>query len=221
MVAVRGLSRSLHAHFGFEPQNALLVSSDLHMAGYTGDQVPPMQKRMIDAVAGIPGVESVGLSDPLLLNDTESSDVFSDQMADLRSANAAANVYIFHVSPDYFRAEGTTLLSGRDFTWHDDKNSPRVAVVNREFAGKIFGSAESAIGGYFKMPDGTRVQVVGIAENGKYSSLTEDPHAAVFLPILQSPSGAAYLVVRSSRDTPTSGPGHKEHATPLGCGLAG
>ena len=206
MVAVRGLSRSLHAHFGFEPQNTLLVSSDLHMAGYTGDQVPAMQKRMLDAVAGIPGVESVGLSDPLLLNDTQSSDVFSDQMADLRSANAAANVYIFHVSPDYLRAEGTTLLSGRDFTWHDDKSSPRVAVVNREFAGKIFGSAENAIGGYFKMPDGTRVQVVGIAENGKYSSLTEDPHAAVFLPILQSPSGTAYLVVRSSRDTRLLGP---------------
>ena len=206
MVAVRGLSRSLHAHFGFEPQNTLLVSSDLHMAGYTGDQVPAMQKRMLDAVAGIPGVESVGLSDPLLLNDTQSSDVFSDQMADLRSANAAANVYIFHVSPDYLRAEGTTLLSGRDFTWHDDKSSPRVAVVNREFARKIFGSAENAIGGYFKMPDGTRVQVVGIAENGKYSSLTEDPHAAVFLPILQSPSGTAYLVVRSSRDTRLLGP---------------
>jgi len=206
MVAVRGLSRSLHAHFGFEPQNTLLVSSDLHMAGYTGDQVPAMQKRMLDAVAGIPGVESVGLSDPLLLNDTQSSDVFSEQMADLRSANAAANVYIFHVSPDYLRAEGTTLLSGRDFTWHDDKSSPRVAVVNREFARKIFGSAENAIGGYFKMPDGTRVQVVGIAENGKYSSLTEDPHAAVFLPILQSPSGTAYVVVRSRRDTRLLGP---------------
>jgi predicted permease len=200
LVAVRGLSRSLHTHFGFEPQNSLLVSADLHMAGYTGDQVPPMQKRMLDAVAGIPGVESVGLSDPLLLNDTQSVEVFSDQTTDLRQANAAANVYMFHVSPDYLRAEGTTLLGGRDFNWHDDKNAPRVAVVNCEFARKIFGSAENAISGYFKLPDGTRVQVVGITENGKYSSLTEDPHAAMFLPLLQSPSNGAYLVVRSSRD---------------------
>jgi predicted permease len=206
MVALRGLSRSLHAHFGFEPQNALLVSADLHMAGYTGDQLLPMQKRMLDAVAGIPGVEAVGLSDPLLLNDTQSADVFSDQTTDLRPANAAANVYMFHVSPNYLRAEGTTLLRGRDFTWHDDKNAPRVAVVNREFARKIFGSAENAIGGYFKIPDGTRVQVMGITENGKYSSLTEDPHGAVFLPILQSPSGTAFLVVRSNRDPRIVGP---------------
>src|SRR5205807_2982967 len=129
MVALRGLSRSLHAHFGFEPQNAMLVSADLHMAGYSGDRVPPMQKRMLDAVAGIPGVQAVGLSDPLLLNDTQSADVFTDQTSDLRPANATANVYEYHVSPEYLRAEGTTLLAGRDFTWHDAKNAPRVALV--------------------------------------------------------------------------------------------
>jgi predicted permease len=206
MVAVRGLSRSLHAHFGFEPQNTLLVSADLHMVGYTADQVPPMQKRMLDAVAGIPGVEAVGISDPLLLNDTQSADVFSVQTTDLRPANAAANVYLFHVSPDYLRAEGTLLLGGRDFTWHDDQNASRVAVVNCEFARKVFGSAENAVGSYFKMSDGSRVQVVGVTENGKYGTLTEDPQGAMFLPLLQSPATSAYLVVRSSRDPGILGP---------------
>ncbi len=206
MVALRGLSRSLHAHFGFDPQNTLLVSADLHMTGYTSDQVPLMQKRMLDAVAGIAGVEFVGLSDPLLLHDTESSNIFSDQTTDLRPANTAATVYIFHISPDYLRAEGAALLRGRDFTWHDDKSAPRVAVVNLEVARRIFGSADKAIGGYFKMPDGTRVQVVGVTENGKYSSLTEDPHGAVFLPILQSPASSVYLVVRSSLDPVVLGP---------------
>ena len=68
MVAVRGLARSLHSNFGFEPRNAMLVDADLNLAGYRGDRVPPMQKRMIDAVATIPGVESVGLIDqPLLM----------------------------------------------------------------------------------------------------------------------------------------------------------
>jgi hypothetical protein len=79
-------------------------------------------------------------------------------------------------------------------------------VVNREFARKIFGSAENAIGGYFKMPDGARVQVVGITENGKYNTLTEALQGAVFLPILQSPSVAAYLVVRSTQDPRILGP---------------
>ena len=62
LVAVRGLAHALHSNFGFEPQNAMLVGADLHMAGYTGDRVPVMQKRMIDAVATIPGVESVWIN---------------------------------------------------------------------------------------------------------------------------------------------------------------
>jgi ABC-type antimicrobial peptide transport system permease subunit len=75
-----------------------------------------------------------------------------------------------------------------------------VAVVNREFASKVFGSPTKAIGRYYKMRDGTRIQVVGIVEDGKYNSLTEDPQPAMFLPILQSPSSETSLVVRSSRD---------------------
>jgi hypothetical protein len=73
-------------------------------------------------------------------------------------------------------------------------------VVNREFERKIFGSVPNAMGRYFKMPDGRRVQVVGIVEDGKYNRLTEDPQPAVFFPILQSPSSQTYLVVRSDRD---------------------
>jgi predicted permease len=200
IVAVRGLVRALHDNFGFEPQNSVLVGADLRMAGYSGDQVPPMQKRMLDAVATIPGVESVGLTDALLLNDTDPSNVFTDTTIDLSASNAAANAYMYHISPEYLQAEGTQLLSGRAFTWHDDKNSPRVAVVNQEFARKIFGSVRNAIGGYYKLPDGTRVQVVGLTEDGKYSTLTEDPHPAMFLPILQWTSNSAWLVVRSKRD---------------------
>jgi hypothetical protein len=142
----------------------------------------------------------VGLTDALLLSDTDPSNVFTDTTIDLSASNAAANAYMYHISPEYLHAEGTTLLAGRAFTWHDDKNSPRIAVVNQEFARKIFGSVKNAIGGNYKLPDGTRVQVVGITKDGKYSTLTEDPHAAMFLPILQWSSNSAWLVVRSKRD---------------------
>jgi ABC-type lipoprotein release transport system permease subunit len=71
-------------------------------------------------------------------------------------------------------------------------------VVNAEFARKIFGSVTGAMGGYFKREDGTRIEVVGIAEQGKYGSLAEDPKPAMFLPILQSPSSETWMVVRSS-----------------------
>ncbi len=199
LVAVRGLVHALHGNFGFEPEHSMLVGADLNTAGYSGDRVAPMQKRMLDALTAIPGVESVGLTDALLLNDSNGSNVFSDGSTDLRPSNAAASAYTYHISPEYLRAEGTVLLSGRSFTLHDDATSPRVAIVNREFARKILGSVANAIGGYFKIPDGSRIQVVGVTEDGKYSALTEDPHPAMFLPILQWPSNSAWIVVRSNR----------------------
>jgi ABC-type antimicrobial peptide transport system permease subunit len=128
------------------------------------------------------------------------SNVFTDNTSDLRPSNAAFDATMFKISPEYFHAAGTALLSGRAFTWHDDKDAPRVAVVNRQFARKIFASETKAIGGHYKMPDGTRIQVVGIAEDGKYNGLTENPTPAMFLPILQSPSSSTWLVVRSNRD---------------------
>ena len=206
LVAVRGLARSLHANFGFQVQNTMLASTDLSMAGYSGDRVPAMQKRMIQALQALPGVEAVGFADTLPLgtglNDTI---VFSDNTSDLRPSNATADAALLNVSPDYFRAAGTALLSGRSFTWTDDKNSPRVAIVNREFARKVLASG-AAVGQNFKMKDGTRVQVVGITEDGKYNSLTEDPVPAMFLPILQSPSTSTQILVRSSRDPQILGP---------------
>jgi ABC-type antimicrobial peptide transport system permease subunit len=73
-------------------------------------------------------------------------------------------------------------------------------VVNRDFAGRLFGSVINAVGKYYKTQDGARVQVVGVVENGKYVSLTEDQQPAMFFPFLQSPASASYLVVRSARD---------------------
>ena len=201
-VALRGLVRSLHSNFGFEPRNAMLVDTDLSMAGYARDRVPAMQKRMIEAMEAIPGVTRVGLANiPPLHMGWAVSPVFTDKMTDLRPWNAATQAITYAISPEYFQAAGTALLAGRTFSWRDDKGAPPVAVINQEFARKMFGSVAGALGRYYKLPDGTRVQVVGIAEDGKYTAnLAEDPQSAMFLPILQSPASDAWLVVRSSRD---------------------
>jgi ABC-type lipoprotein release transport system permease subunit len=75
-----------------------------------------------------------------------------------------------------------------------------VALVNQAFARRIFGAESRAIGQYFKRRDGTRIQVVGIVEDGKYESLTEGPKPVMFLSFLQSPSSQMSLVLRSEGD---------------------
>ena len=203
IVALRGMVRSLHANLGVEPQNAMLAETELNVAGYSGDQVPAMQRRMIDTMSAIPGVALVGLVGeyPPLHMGWDSTNVFTDTTADFRPSNAAGEAIMYSISPEYFRAAGTALLAGRTVTWHDDNSSPRVAVVNREFARKFFGSVASAMGRYYKMPDGTRIQVVGIVEDGIYTAnLAEDRSPAMFRPLLQSPSNETWLILRSSRD---------------------
>jgi predicted permease len=203
MVALRGLERSLHGNFGFEPRNALLVETDLALAGYASERIPAMQERMVEAMKAIPGVTAAGLigqTPPLFLGWTNSS-VFAEDAVDFTPTKAVADPITYSVSPDYFHAAETALLSGRTFTTHDDMNAPRVAVINATFARKVFGSVTNAVGRYFKVSDGTRVQVVGLVQDGKYTAnLAEDAAPAVFFPILQSPSNGTWLVVRSTRD---------------------
>ena len=202
MVAVRGLLRSLHTNFGFEPRNALLVETDLNIAGYSSDKVPAMQKRMLDTMKAIPGMTSAGLvTIPPMHMGWDPSRVFTDRTTDLRPSNAAAIAIRYGISPEYFQAAQTALLTGRTFTWNDDKNSPPAAIVNRQFTNRLFGSITNAMGRHFKMPDGTRIQVVGVVEDGKYTAnLTEDPQPAMFLPILQLPSSDTWLVLRSNHN---------------------
>ncbi len=126
--------------------------------------------------------------------------VFKDETRDLKQSSVAAMPYRYEVSPGYFEAADTSLLAGRSFTWHDDKSAPPVAVMNRDFAVKMFGSVTGAVGRFYRLQDGTRFEVAGVVEDEKYMSLTEDQQPAMFLPALREPTNSADVVVRASRD---------------------
>jgi predicted permease len=220
LVAVRGLVRSLHGDYGFRLEDTMLADTDLSMVGYSGERAQAIQKRMLETLETIPGVEAVGMNGNVPLGDgsTETT-VYADTAADLRPANAAARPTMYSISPGYFHAAGTALLAGRDFTWHDDLNAPRVVIVNPEFARRLFGSPSNTVGKYFKLRDGARAEVVGLVEQGKYQHLTEDPVPTIFLPILQSPSTSTWFVVHSSRDPVALGAAIRQRLRQLDAGL--
>jgi ABC-type antimicrobial peptide transport system permease subunit len=102
----------------------------------------------------------------------------------------------YAISPGYLQAAGTHLLAGRDFTWDDGPTSPKIAVVNETFARKLFGNSP-AVGRHFLGGDKTLYHVVGVVEDGKYDSLTEEPTAAMFFPLTQENQAYTTLVIRS------------------------
>jgi predicted permease len=201
LVAVRGLARSLQSSYGVQPKGVMLVKTELEMAGYSGQQQLLMEERMLDAAARIPGATAVGYANRLPLSiGGGDSDVYPDSTTDYRPTNAAADAQNFEVSPDYFRAAGTAMLAGRTFTMHDEEKSPNVAVVTREFARKLFGSVDKAVGQHFKFWGGQRAEIIGVVEDGKYQTLTEDQKPAMFFSFLQHQGSEVRILVRSERD---------------------
>jgi predicted permease len=201
LVAVRGLVRSLHSNFGFHPENTMLVETDLQMSGYEKDNLILMQRRMLDAAAAIPGVSVAGYTDslPLTLSGSD-SDVFPDTVTDFRPTNSVADAMNYRISPGYLEAAGTRLIAGRNLSYADGKGAPAVVLVNRQFAVQVFGSVQKALGGHFKFWGGQRAEVVGVVEDGKYRSLTEDQKPAWFFSFLQYQSTNTWLVVHTQRD---------------------
>jgi len=201
LVAVRGLVRSLHSNFGFEPEGAMLVETDLQMSGYDKDNWAAMQRRMLEAVAAIPGVSAVGYTDnrPLAVGGDD-WDVFPDNVTDFRPTNAIADPMTYRISPGYLDAASTRMVAGRNLAYTDSKDAPSVVLINRHFAVKAFGSVQKALGGHIKFWGGKRAEVVGVVEDGKYRSLTEDQRPAMFVSFLQHQNSNTLLVVRSRRD---------------------
>jgi len=200
-VSLRGLGRAMTMDLGFNPKNVLLTQFDLSQAAYTGEAADHFQRQLLEKVSQIPGVEAAGYSNTTPLSgDTFVSAVFSQQSSDFRPSNKAFYAYNYDISPGYLTAAGTCLLAGRDVSFADTAKTPPVAIVNQEFARRLFHS-EHAIGRYFKDRDGVSIQIVGIVADGKQFTLAEDPEAAAFFPISQKATTSTAIVVRTRRDT--------------------
>ena len=88
------------------------------------------------------------------------------------------------VNPEYFKAVGIPLVSGRLFTDADRQGAPQVALINKSQAAKQF-PKQSAIGKaieYGNMDgDLTPITIVGVVGDTKENSLAGDPDAAIYL----------------------------------------
>ena len=198
LVSLRGLQKALRMPLGFEPQGVSLVSFDLGLAGYPEQKGRIFQQRMLEEAKNLPGVRAAAYSNSVPLSiDQSTTEVFPDAPGALRRSDGTRANY-YQVSPGYFEVMGTSVLAGRDFTWHDDDKAPEVAIVNVSFAKRVM-HTQNPIGKRFHRGlDGPLVEVVGMVEDGKYESLTEAPKPVVFWSTLQQYNSTTTMEVRSS-----------------------
>jgi len=194
-VAVQSVRAAASAPIGIRPDGLYLVAVDLGLVGYSRDQTRAFEARILDRVSPIPGFARTALSTSIpLAVDQSTSGVFREAETDF-SPNRSFEASYYYVTAGYFATVGTRLLSGRDFTEHDDRTSRPVAVVNETFAERVIGT-RNAVGRKFRS-NGRPVEIVGVVEEGKYRSLTEAPQPALFRPRAQVADTTVAVLVRS------------------------
>ena len=199
LVAMRGMVRALHVPLGFQPHGAMLVNIDMSQIGeQTADGSLLLEKEVLEAAGSVPGVTVVGVvSRTPFTGGMRGTPIFRPGTAEFRLNNAVLAPYVFTMSPRYLEAAGTHLLSGRDVSWQDTPNTPRVAIVNETFARKMWGETPP-IGQRFLL-SGNLTEVVGVTEDGGYHDLQESPQPVAYLPLSQSGAGGGVFVVRVQR----------------------
>jgi putative ABC transport system permease protein len=88
------------------------------------------------------------------------------------------------IHPRYFETVGSALVRGRDFLPEERTGPPATAIVNAELARRLFGGADQALGHRFRTgePGSPFLRIVGVARDGHYRTLFEEPTPWVFLP---------------------------------------
>ena len=100
---------------------------------------------------------------------------------------------------------GVDLLAGREFTELDGEKSTAMAVVNQTLVRTLFPEVRTAADALgkrvsFDGPQGPFMQIVGVARDGKYFNIGEEPRSFIYTPILQRYNSSASLVVRTAGD---------------------
>lgn len=186
-LTLRALQQLRSMNPGFNPQNALMMSFDLSLQGYKSEDGEQLRKQLLRRVESLPGVQSASITDymPLSMN-YNSTGVLIEGQPQERGVNAPTAMNA-DVGLKYFETIGTPLLAGRDLNEQDQEGKTRSVVVNETFARRFFSGTnpnENALGRRFRTsPEKDYWQIVGVAKDGKYWNIGEEPRPFMWLPL--------------------------------------
>ena len=199
LLFVRTLRNLTHLDPGFRQDGVIVANLDYRKSGIEGPRIPEVDRRIVERLRAIPGVDSVAQA-----WNTPVSGNFWNQSIVIGGREQEGNVNFNRVGSGYFDTLSTRLVAGRDFSDRDTSQSPRVAIVTESFVRKYMPSGQP-VGQSFQIADPPgeprpMIQIVGVARDIKYTDLREP-----FTPIV-------YLAI-SQAGEPDNGPAFALHAT--------
>jgi predicted permease len=170
-------------------------------------RVTRIQNDILDKLAAIPGVTSVGFESAMPMEGIapdwdailiDSQNYSSKEIPPLRLYK--------NVSPGLFQTAGTRLVAGRDITWTEVYGLRAVGLVSENLARELWGSPAAAIGKRFREDPGDPWrEVIGVVRDVHDNGVNEKAPATVYWPPIRvgpralDPTRAVTFVVRSPR----------------------
>jgi putative ABC transport system permease protein len=181
MLFIRSLEKLLAVDAGFRPEGIVAVSVDMRAAHFPKERILEIRRQMVAKLK-----EKTGAMSAAQVGMTPVGGGGWDQNVYAEGSKSAPVDGLFNrCGPGYFRTMGTSFVAGRDFDEHDNLAAPKVAIVNEEFARKIF-PGKNPIGQSFRRQEGAnqadaQFLVVGLVKNTKYYELREDFQPIAFV----------------------------------------
>jgi predicted permease len=201
----RGFQSSLREGVDFAKEakdHVLMMRFDPRLVQYDAAQTENFYRLLAQRVREMPDVRSTGYTQtpPLGLEPFDRLAFVPDGYSmprDRESFNAAMDT----VSDGFFESMGIPILRGRGFRLSDTAETPRVAVVNENFARHFWPNAD-AVGKRFRVEkgDGSPVEIVGVAQRIKYQDTFDKGIDFVYLPLAQNRVPRVVMLVRSNGD---------------------
>jgi putative ABC transport system permease protein len=198
---LRSLQRVTANAFGFRPDHVLTVRLRLPASRYGS----PLQQRqfidaLLDRVSALPGVESAGITSglPLTGYGNASAVLFEGQPAPPMPKRPI--VPLMTVTPDYFRAMGIALLTGRGFDGRDTDQAPLAAVVNEAFVRRFYPGG-GAVGKRIQCGGAPEfMAIAGVVQNVRHAGREKEADPQIFVPQAQRPGSNLNLAIHTRND---------------------
>jgi predicted permease len=181
---LRSLQQAATVDPGFDADDVVVASFDLRTQGYTEPRGRAFYAELTERIAGISSVRAVTLAQKVPLSGDGGRRGAGVEGYEPR-AGEDMEFHFNVVAPEYFEVLRVPLVRGRAFTAADRDGAPQVAVVNETFAAR-FWPDQDPLGKRLTFFSGaTSIEIVGVARDGKYQTLTEAPRPYIYRPFLQ------------------------------------
>src|SRR5215469_1098633 len=199
---LRAFSRAHSADLGFNPDHMLLVFVDPSLSGYNDERATHLNEQILERVSTLPGVTSATLAANVPFLSGGSWDLSIDGYTSA-GGERFLDTNTNQIGPGYFATLQIPLLSGREFTAHDNAKAPQVAIVNETLARRYIVESDSldkTLGRILRLRDSVPIQIVGVVKDSSSGAISEPPPPTFYLPYLQQGSSRATLELRTKGD---------------------